>query len=69
MRKPKNRIEYLRLKKFMSQADVAKLMGYSQSHYGKLERNPLDLSVEQAIKLANILGAKGLDDLIEYKAS
>lgn len=65
MRKPKTKLAYYRMKNFMSQDEVAKKLGISQPYYGRLERNPEDISIGMALKLKEIFNANNIDDFPE----
>lgn len=65
MRKPRNRIAYLRLTKIWSQYDMAKMLGISQSYYARLERSPTGMSVEMALKVKQLLDAPTIDSMLE----
>ncbi|OME12784.1 helix-turn-helix domain-containing protein [Paenibacillus odorifer] len=60
-----NRISLLRLSKPYSQKEMAMKLGITQSYYGKLERNPGNISLEVAIKIKQILGVEHVDDLMD----
>lgn len=64
MRKPKNHIENLRWKLYLSQKEVAELVGLSQQYYGRLEKNPDKIDLGLAKKLKEILQLNHIDDLI-----
>ncbi|MCM3130933.1 helix-turn-helix domain-containing protein [Paenibacillus sp. MER 78] len=65
MKRKLNRITILRLTKGLSQKEMADKLSISQTYYGKLERNPKNVSLEMAMKIKNILEVNHIDDLIE----
>lgn len=65
MRIPQCRIAQLRFRKFLSQKDVAEMLGVSQQYYGRLEKNPDKIDIGMARKLKRILELKFIDELIE----
>lgn len=65
MRKPKNRLAYLRLTKVWSQYDMAKMLGISQSYYARLERNPTLMSVEMALRVKQLVNAPTIESMLE----
>ncbi|OZB90053.1 helix-turn-helix domain-containing protein [Paenibacillus sp. XY044] len=65
MKRNLNRITILRLTKGLSQKDMADKLSISQSYYGKLERNPENVSLDVARKIKNILEVSHIDDLLE----
>lgn len=65
MRKPKNKMAYLRLQNILSQQDVANELGISQAYYGRLERNPENINIGMAIKLKKMFKVNVIDELID----
>lgn len=65
MKRKLNRITILRLTKGLSQKEMADKLSISQSYYGKLERNPENVSLDVARKIKMILEVNHIDDLLE----
>lgn len=65
MNKPLNKLTFLRKINILSQKEVAKMLGISQQYYGRLEKNPIMLSVGMALQLKSILKLKCIDELID----
>jgi putative transcriptional regulator len=65
MAKPKSRLEYLRKINFLTQAEVAELLGITPSHYNKVERGDRGLSLNMAKKLKEVFNVNYIDELIE----
>lgn len=65
MKKPLNKLTYLRKTNILSQKEVAEMLGISQQYYGRLEKNPNSLSVGMAMQLKSILKVKCIDELID----
>lgn len=63
MRKPKTRLAYLRMRNILSQREVAASLGISQQYYGRLEKNPENISIGMALKLKAILKVSCIDEL------
>lgn len=65
MKKPSNNIARIRFKNYLSQKEVAEMLGISQQYYGRLEKNPDKIDIGLARKLKEILKLKYIDDLID----
>lgn len=65
MAKPKNRLEYLRKINFLSQLEVAELLGMSQQFYNKIENGKARLTMDIAKKLKAVYKLEHLDELID----
>lgn len=65
MKKPRNRLAYLRMTNIMSQKDMADYLGISQTYYCKLEKYPEKIDLGMAAKIKEKLGAKTIDELLE----
>lgn len=65
MAKPKSRLEYLRKINFLTQAEVAEMLGVTMSHYNKIERGIRGMSLENAKKLKEIFKVSCIDELLE----
>lgn len=59
----KNNIRQLRQKAGLTQAQLAKKIGISQVHLGRLENNARSMDLEQVENIAAALGVKPLDVL------
>lgn len=55
----------LRVKNYMSQNDVAKLLGMSQTNYRKIEKGLTRLTVDVAKKLVKIFRVESIEELID----
>lgn len=51
-----NRLKLLRIKKGLTQSEVAEILNINQSQYGKYENGKTNLSIENAKKLADYFG-------------
>ncbi len=60
------RLRLARIKKGVSQAEVAKTLGVPTSTYGSIERGHLTVAKKKAVKIAIIL-KKAMTDLFNYK--
>lgn len=58
-------LRHLRLRKKLTQADVAKAIGLTVRQYGRLEAGTSDGSVKTWKELKKLLGAKSIDYLLE----
>lgn len=65
MAKPKNKLEYLRKINFLSQKEVAELLGISQQFYNKIEHGNSRLSMDVAKKLKTIFKVATIDELLD----
>lgn len=65
MAKPKTKLEEIRRKNFLTQAEVAKQLSMTQSHYNKIENGLRGLSLDVAKKLKKIFGLTYIDDLLD----
>jgi transcriptional regulator with XRE-family HTH domain len=65
MRKPKNRLAFLRMSKLWSQYDMAKFLGISQSYYAKLERDPSQMSVQMAANVKRLVDAPSIESMLD----
>lgn len=65
MAQPKSKLEYLRKINFLTQGEVAELLGVTQSYYHKIERGKRDLTLQLAKKLKRIFNVKHIDDLLD----
>jgi DNA-binding XRE family transcriptional regulator len=59
-----NNLELLRNQNYMSQQDVAKLLGMSQTNYRKIEKGLNRLTVDVAQKLVVIFKVNSIEDLV-----
>lgn len=60
-------LEELRVKNYMSQNDVAKLLGMSQTNYRKIEKGMTRLTVDVAQKLVVMFRVKSIEDLVNNR--
>jgi len=65
MKKPSTHLAILRHNRYLSQKDVASLLGISQQYYGRLEKNPDKIDMGLAKKLKILLNVSYIDDLLE----
>lgn len=59
-----NNLESLRVKNYMSQHDVATLLGMSQTNYRKIEKGISRMTVDVAQKLVSIYRVERIEDLL-----
>lgn len=59
-----HKLEYLRVKNYMSQNDVAKVLGMSQTNYRKIEKGITRLTVDAACKLVPVFHVNCIEDLL-----
>lgn len=59
-----NNLESLRIQNYMSQHDVARLLGMSQTNYRKIEKGINRMTVDVAQKLVVIFRVKNIEDLL-----
>lgn len=62
---PKSRLEKLRRQNFLSQREVAEMLGVTQNFYSLVERGERGLTLENAKKLKSIFKVKCIDELLE----
>lgn len=60
-----NKMRILRMTRKLSQKDMAGLLGITQAYYGKLERNPGNISLDVAVKIKKIFGIEHVDELMD----
>lgn len=60
-------LENLRTKNYMSQHDVAKVLGMSQTNYRKIEKGISRLTVDVAQRLVVIFRVNNIEDLIDNR--
>jgi DNA-binding XRE family transcriptional regulator len=61
----KNNIKSLRVKKGLTQEDVAYLMGISRATYNDYETNPLNVKIDTYNKMADIFDCNLVDFFID----
>lgn len=65
MAQPKNKLERLRKINFLSQKEVADLLGVSQQVYSKIENGKTQLNIETAKGLKRIYKLSCIDELLD----
>lgn len=65
MAQPKTRVEYLRKINFLSQKEVAELLGISQQFYHKIEKGTSRITLDMAKELKVIFNLSSIDELLK----
>lgn len=65
MAKPKSKLAQLRIMSFMTQEEVADILGMTAMNYSKIERGVRGLSIKNAMKLKSIFKVDYIEDLLD----
>ena len=61
-----NRIKSLRVRKGLTQAEIAEKLGVSTKVYIRYENQPYDVPIKRYQQIADILGCKASDFFVAY---